>query len=140
MIDRRLLVLSGLFLALTGCSQSGPDVVPVTGKVTRGGKPVAKLFVNFQPDDGRPSWATSDENGDFELEYDATTKGARVGDHTVTFMRRPVSIDEEMKMQKGRVKLHPDMQQILDKYGPQGKEPLRITVKAGQDPLEIKLD
>jgi len=125
---------------VSGCSKTGPDVVPVTGKLTRGGQPVPKMFLSFQPDEGRSSWGNSDENGNFELEYDSTHKGARVGEHTVIVMYRPSSIDEEMKMNKGKFKLHPDLQKIVAKYGPQGTEKLRVTIKSDSEPIELKVD
>jgi hypothetical protein len=129
-----------LLALVPGCNKTGPDVVPVTGKVTRGGEPVPKMFLSFQPDEGRSSWANSDENGNFELEYDSTHKGARVGEHTVVVMYRPASIDEEMKMNKGKFKLHPDLQKIVAKYGPDAKDKLRVTIKPDPEPLELKLD
>ena len=140
MIARRLVGVVGLAVLIAGCSKTGPDVVPVQGKVTRGGQPVPTLFLSFQPDDGRSSWGISDANGDFTLEYDSQHKGARVGEHTVTVLHRPASIEEEMKMNKGKAKLHPDMQKVLAKYGPQGTEKLRVTITADQGPLEVKLD
>jgi hypothetical protein len=125
---------------VSGCNKTGPDVVPVTGKVTRGGQPVPRMFLSFQPDEGRASWANSDDEGNFELEYDSTHKGARVGEHTVVVMYRPTSIDEEMKMNKGKFKLHPDLQKIQAKYGPQGTEKLRVKIDPDPQPLELKLD
>jgi len=140
MMPRRLVGLLGVLVLLAGCSQDGPEIVPVTGKVTRNGQPVPKLFLSFQPDNGRASWATSDDDGNFELEYDSTHKGARVGNHTVTLLHRPASIDEEMKMNKGKAKLHPEMQKILAKYGPTGTDKLQVTISAQQEPLDLKLD
>ena len=55
---------------ISGCGDGGPRVVPVTGTVTRNGKPVPNLFINFMPEAGRPSWGHSDEQGQFTLEYD----------------------------------------------------------------------
>ncbi len=136
----RLVTCLSLLALVSGCNKTGPDVVPVTGKVTRGGQPVPRMFLSFQPDEGRASWANSDDEGNFELEYDSTHKGARVGEHTVVVMYRPTSIDEEMKMNKGKFKLHPDLQKIQAKYGPQGTEKLRVKIDPDPQPLELKLD
>jgi hypothetical protein len=125
---------------LSGCGSDGPEIVPVRGKVTHRGQPVPQLFLSFQPDNGRQSWGTSDDEGNFELNYDAKHKGARVGEHEVTVLHRPASIDEEMKMRRGKLKMHPDLQKILAKYGPQGSEKLRVTITSRQAPLELKLD
>ena len=54
-------------LLLSGCAGEGPEIVPVTGKVTYRGQPVPQLFLSFQPDNGRQSWGTSDDEGNFEL-------------------------------------------------------------------------
>src|SRR5690242_19717008 len=83
-------------LATSGCWSSGPDIVEVTGKLTRNGKPVPNLIVNFQPDEGRPSWGKADENGVFTLSYDPEHDGARVGKHTVYVKYKPGSMAEEM--------------------------------------------
>jgi hypothetical protein len=77
-------------LLATGCGNS--KVVPVSGKVTLEGKPLANAAVVFQPirteDNAYPgegSIAKTDENGEFTLELQLTkgTKGAYVGKHRV---------------------------------------------------------
>lgn len=121
-----------------GCWSSGPDVVEVAGKLTRNGKPVPNLVVNFQPDEGRPSWGKADANGVFSLEYDPEHDGARVGTHTVYVKYKPGSMDEEMG--KVKVQHHPDEAAILEKYGDLSKSPLRVVITESIDDLEIKLD
>jgi hypothetical protein len=125
-------------LVASGCGGSGPDIVEVSGQLTRGGKPVPNLTVMFQPDEGRPSWGRSDENGNFTLSYDPERDGARIGMHTVVVRYKAQSMDEET----GKVKVvhHPEEQAIIQKYGGAGAEPLRIEIKEETDNLEIKLD
>lgn len=62
-----------------------PDIGSVYGYVTMDGKPLANASVSFQPDEagGRPSSATTDESGYYELRYSASMDGAKVGKHTV---------------------------------------------------------
>src|SRR5688572_18827196 len=67
---------------LAGCSK-GPNIVPVTGQVTRDGKPVAGLMLNFMPEDGRPSWAITDAEGKYELQYSKSYEGGLAGKHKV---------------------------------------------------------
>src|SRR6187549_298514 len=67
----RLLTLLCFSLLLLGCSRGGPEVVLIEGTVTHNGEPVPSLRVYFVPTDGRPSWAISDQNGHFKLDYDA---------------------------------------------------------------------
>lgn len=123
---------------MTGCSSSGPDIVEVAGRLTRGGKPVPNLTVTFHPDNGRPSWGKADADGNFSLSYDPERDGARVGMHTVFVTYKPGSMAEEI----GQVKVthHADETAILEKYGDMTKSPLRIEITEEVDDLEIKLD
>src|SRR5687768_6312898 len=75
------IVVVGL-TGFVGCSE-GPDVVPVTGTVTRNGKPVPGVMINFMPEDGRPSWAITDAQGKYELQYSKSYTGGLVGRHKV---------------------------------------------------------
>lgn len=123
---------------LTGCND-GPKVVRVAGTVTRNGKPVPYLTVNFIPEVGRPSWGLTDEQGRFTLEYDNTTKGALVGTHTVWVLWRPASPQEEIQGPKGG-RRPPELEAIRAKYGSQEKSPLKIEIARAVDDLEVKLD
>lgn len=82
----RLLSLS-LVLPFLGCG-GGPDDMPdigqVTGVITVDGKPGADLMVTFQPQAGRPSYATTDASGAYELQYNSDTSGAKIGPNQVT--------------------------------------------------------
>jgi hypothetical protein len=88
---RKLLLLVGglLALSLTGCD-SGPAYVPVSGVVTLNGLPYKNAIVTFQPlgsvenpNPGRGSTGTTDENGRFTLVVDDRINGAVVGKHLV---------------------------------------------------------
>lgn len=128
--------------ASTGCSD-GPKIVKVSGTLTRNGKPVPHLTVNFIPANGRPSWGLSDDDGRFTLEYDDTIKGALVGPHTVWVVWRPSSPAEEMASQgltKGKVTRPDDYKAIAEKYGNEKTTPLKIEIVKSVDDLEIKLD
>jgi hypothetical protein len=125
--------------ALPGCGDGGPRVVPVTGSVTRNGKPVANLFINFIPDAGRPSWGQSDEQGQFTLEYDRDRKGAEVGKHKVSVKFRPANPKEEMELLAGRRKFHPDQKAIEAKYGI-ATSTLEIEIKSSGQPVTLQLD
>lgn len=130
-----------LFVSLVGAGcTDGPKIVSVSGTVTRGGHPVPRMTVNFEPAAGRPSWGVSDENGRFTLEYDAGTQGAVVGTHTVWVAWRPASPKEELDAARGRAKKPADLDAIQQKYGALGKSPLRVEVKEPVRDLELKLD
>jgi hypothetical protein len=130
------------FVSLTGCGRS--DVVPVKGKVTRAGQPVPNVVIWFTPAEGRPSWALSDAEGKFELEYNRENKGAKVSKHIVTvkYEPRPTDPGEEQLIlsgRKARPARPPEMDAILAKYGP-GVSTLEVDIEKGVDDLEIKLD
>jgi hypothetical protein len=85
------------FVTLAGCSPPPADQPPlgtVRGTVTMDGRPLAGVDVVFAPDTGRPSVATTDASGRYELWYINTTKGAKVGPHTV-FIRPAEPTDAE---------------------------------------------
>lgn len=76
-----ILIPAILGFALPGCSH-GPQTVPVSGKVTYQGKPLAFGTVMFQPESGPPAKAQIQPDGSFTLETDGTP-GAVVGTHQV---------------------------------------------------------
>ncbi|HET6572815.1 MAG TPA: hypothetical protein VFG68_04375 [Fimbriiglobus sp.] len=85
----RLLVLCGSAALLSGCG-GGPDIAPVSGRVTMDGKPLANVYVTFQPNPGkdvenagRGSVGVTDADGRFTLTYEGGRSGAVVGKHIV---------------------------------------------------------
>jgi len=77
--------------ATTGCG-GGVEMAPVRGTVTMDGTPVGNVLVVFQPQakageieaPTRPSMATTDEQGQYELSTKVEGDGAAVGTHTVS--------------------------------------------------------
>jgi hypothetical protein len=96
-----LAVLIGLGLA--GCGGADFDTVPVSGKVTLDGDPVADIRVLFQPtgtgqgDPGPGSRGVTRADGRFTLEtVDGSRRGAVPGTHRVTLVYvDPNAVDEE---------------------------------------------
>jgi len=132
----------GLFVSLvvlTGCSD-GPKIVSVSGTLTREGKPVPNLTINFVPAVGRPSWAVSDENGRFTAQYDKAQEGVIVGTHTVWVVWRPSSPKEEMDIQSGKASRPANYKAITEKFGSEEKTPLKFEITKAESNLEIKLD
>jgi hypothetical protein len=85
--DRRhevaaLMVAIGL-LASAGCDRGGPQIAPVTGKVTLDGQPLAAAKIEFQPDSGAPSYGRTGEDGGYALLFVGQQHGALIGHHTV---------------------------------------------------------
>jgi hypothetical protein len=82
---------------LAGCSSAPADQPPlgrVRGRVTMDGQPLAGVDIVFSPAKGRPSMATTDSTGRYDLFYINTTKGAKVGPHKVFIRPAETSPDE----------------------------------------------
>ncbi len=89
------LCLLTICAGVTGCSSdSGPELGFVTGVVTLDGKPLPDANVAFQPEDGAPSYGTTDAQGRYELVYTPKKKGAVVGKHTVRISTYQVLTEE----------------------------------------------
>lgn len=132
-------VLALLLPFFSGCSDA-PQIVEVSGVVTRGGQPVPGLTVNFMPADGRPSWGLTDAEGKFTLHYNKQYEGARVGKHKVFVVFRASSPQEEMDLLSGKIKPHPDQRTIAEKYGNPATTPLEIEVSTSGQVINLALD
>ena len=77
--------LAPLLLFTLGCEPKydGPELVPVTGTVTRNGQPVAGASVVFTPAEGLVALGTTDDQGKFSLKTRAMD-GAALGKHNVS--------------------------------------------------------
>jgi hypothetical protein len=117
-----------LVAVLAGCSQSGPEVAPVSGRVTLDGRPLASADVSFQPDGAqRASSGRTDADGRYQLMFKRGQPGALAGEHTVR-----ISISREL------VRNPPP---IPARYDTQSE--LRREVKADEDNVfdfELKSD
>ena len=141
----RLSILGALaFAPLTavGCGDpDAPEIARVTGTATRGGKPVPNLIVNFMPTEGRPSWGLTDEQGDYELEYNADYKGAKTGHHKVYVTFRPTSIGASVSGEAdGQGLSAEDRQAILQKYGDEKTTAMEVDVTEDKQVVDLKLD
>ncbi len=80
-------------VTLVGCGGSPsdqPEVYEVQGTVTQGGTPVVGARVEFIPQAGRPSQATTNDAGEFTLQYLDGVEGAVAGAHTVRVNPNPI--------------------------------------------------
>jgi hypothetical protein len=79
-----LVLLCVALLVLAGCGDGGPELGKVSGTVTLDGKPLPKARIVFEGGpDGSPSYATTDEDGHYELKFGVDKPGAMVGEHLV---------------------------------------------------------
>jgi hypothetical protein len=120
MLAKRLTksVLSLLLSLVAGCGESGPQVAPVSGRVTLDGKALALADVSFQPADSqRASYGRTDDDGRYQLMYKRGQPGAIAGEHTVR-----IWVSRELVPNPPRIPARYDTQTDL-----------RREVKAGED-------
>ena len=83
-IDILLIVFGASVMSIAGCGQTGPQVAPVTGRITLDGQPLQNADVLFQPAGSKPpSAGRADANGHYELAYKRGVMGGTVGSNTV---------------------------------------------------------
>ena len=138
LLSPRLLRCTGLVFTvctlLAGCSgtpEDQPDTASVKGLVVMEGEPIEGAVVTFAPDAGRPSTGITNSQGIFELAYNPTTKGAKIGKHTVRistarYVENPDGTTTEMK------------EVIPAKYNESSS--LTVEVKPGENDFPFKLD
>jgi hypothetical protein len=121
-----------------GCG--GSKVVPVSGTITYKGKPVPNAFVNFVPENGRPSMGETDPNGKFTLVYDPETKGAERGKHRVFVQYNAVADASQPGVIPGETpRLSNEWKEFFTKYGPD-KSALTIDISKSTSDLKLELD
>jgi hypothetical protein len=133
-------VMAAIFASSLGCSSDEPEIVEVSGTVTRGGKPVPGLIVHFQPEGGRPSWGETDKQGRFELDYDPEHRGARVGKHKVFFELGSGGGGGPAEPGASAVASSTEQREIIKKYGSRDASPLTVDVAEAGQVIELKVD
>jgi hypothetical protein len=111
-----------LGLLISGCRKSGPELAPVSGRVTLSGKPLEKADIVFQPDNGKPpASGRTDAEGRYELAYKRGVMGGPVGQNTV-----------RIRVSRELVRNPP---KIAARFNSQSE--LRREVKAGQNEFDF---
>ena len=111
-----------LGLLSDGCRKSGPELAPVSGRITLAGKPLEKADIVFQPDSGKPpASGRTDAEGRYELAYKRGVMGGPVGQNTV-----------QIRVSRELVRNPP---QIAARFN--SKSELRREVKAGQNEFDF---
>jgi hypothetical protein len=124
-----------------GCG--GPRVVPVSGIVRHGGKPVPNLLIHFEPVEGRGSYGVTDDEGRFALTYDRDTPGAVTGVHTVWVEYDPAPSDPVEAIQTGLGQLPPrpkEIDHLLTRYGQAANSAKQVEIKQAEENLVIELE
>jgi hypothetical protein len=129
-----------VFVILSGCGDSGPTLVPVSGILTYKGKPVANAAVRFMPENGRPSTGITDEEGRFALVYDAGHEGAMVGKHHVWVKLRPITRAQQQAVMMGKKPpMSQEMAAFFDKYG-QKNSKMEVVIDKNTKELQLNWD
>lgn len=142
MLRSRIIVAWTMVVAAAGCANEG-GLVPVRGKVTYKGAPVAGATVLFMGDETtRPATAISGADGSYSLTT-LDAPGAMPGKYAVVVTKtdlaaatgEPPSMEEAAKM-AGRPP--PAVKNLLPaKYGDATRTPLQCEVKSGSS---VKFD
>ena len=96
----RFVIFTTLVAAVStaGCGSGveRPPLVPTSGVVTMGGKPVENVSVTFHPESGRSANGVTDAEGKFRLTTFDTNDGAQVGKHKVSLTMIVADIPDEI--------------------------------------------
>jgi hypothetical protein len=123
-----------LMLTLAGCGGSG--LVQVSGTLTYKGQPVTNAFLDFVPENGRPSLGETDDQGRFKLVYAPKQDGAERGKHKVSV--RPKQTATQIEPGK-TAPVSRDMQAFFDKYSYE-KSKVEVTIDKSKSDLKLDWD
>lgn len=119
-----------LLAAAVGCSP--PEMGPVSGRVTFGGKPVPMAIVCFQPKRRPMGVGVTDNDGRYRLSSKARFDGAFGGRHVVTVRPWQLAVGQE-PLDPAYTPPPDDRGDIPEKYRIPSTSPLSADVVAGRD-------
>jgi hypothetical protein len=126
----RWLWAASVVIGCLGCNK-GPELVPITGRVTYQGRPVKDFAVIFvSQEGGRPCMGQTDQDGKYELLYTENAKGTRPGKNKVYLRYNPTTVEASAAFQGGRRLA--DVDAIQNKYGDENTTPLVFDIKGSQ--------
>jgi hypothetical protein len=132
-----------LLTALVGCGSNRPSIVKVTGTLKYKGQPVPNAYLTFRPENGRQSWAQTDGQGRFKVNYDRTQDGAVVGKHRISvevWQGRPSTpAEQEAVMQGRRPAVSKDLAAFFQKYSAENSK-LEVDITPDTKDLNLDLD
>ena len=128
-VARRSIGLLPVALLLAGCNR-GPQLGPVSGRISLDGKPLADAEVRFEPATGRASQGHTGANGQYELRYSRDYMGALVGSHTVRILSAT-----EVTLPDGRFVIRP--QTVPTRYNTESE--LRRDVESSGNVFDFEL-
>lgn len=114
-------------LALAGCGDGGPKIVPVSGVVLLDGQPLTYGHIQVMPAGWRPASGRLDGSGRFTLTTTAPNDGCAVGTHPVVVLAGESLTPETMKWH------------APSKYADVSTSNLTVTITGPTDDLKIEL-
>lgn len=144
---RLVVVLSILFLNLSGCSRTGdrPELGQVTGTITMDDKPLYGTTVVFYPDKGRPARGRTDFDGKYELTYIRKTPGTKIGHNRVEIApneeeEEDFDVRGDAGENTGDAKPSSKSEKVKVPARYNTKSELQADVKPGKNVFDFKLD
>jgi hypothetical protein len=150
---RPLLVAAWLAAACGGGCGGGPQLAPVTGRVTYAGKPVKEGRITFYPESGRMALGTISD-GVYTLTTFRPGDGALVGSHKVAIhatrvgpssLAAPANAEEEARLSRRggpgvRVIVPGKVEWLVpEKYSEPATSGLTAEVKRGPNDIDFDL-
>jgi hypothetical protein len=122
-----------LLVTLAGCG--GSKIVKVSGTLTYKGQAVKNAYVSFTPENGRPSWGETDDQGHFDLHFDRKEDGAVTGKHKVSVRPKENTAAER---EPGKAPpVSPEMRAFFNKYSGENS---KVEVVIDKPTSDLKLD
>ena len=132
-------LLAGSLSLLVGCNR-GPDLAPVSGRVTYNGKAVGHMLINFTPlgeTGGNGAVGCTDADGRYSLLDARGDKGAYVGEYQVSFY--PTASPQVQADPALDVVSVPKRGTLPAIYMDPRQSPLRAKVPKGGDTIDFDL-
>lgn len=137
-----------LSVGLVGCGEDEkgqPTLHPVTGKLTRGGQPVANVQVMFVPAtrEGRGATGITDASGMFKMISPNAGEGVPAGQYKVVLTQAAASDAASVDMSRYTSGKDPTKAEATEafptEYGSEQTTPKTVEVKTGPNEINIEL-
>ena len=134
----------GLVALVSGCSQSDPSLVPVTGTVTVNDQPLANATVTFIPKDGTPGFGgvgRTDAAGKYKLAGSRDdAPGIPPGEYRVVVSKRLMPDGSEVPANDNTPPMNsPAKESVPAAYSSLAATTLSATVMPGAGPIDFPL-
>ncbi|WP_437222458.1 hypothetical protein SH661x_002787 [Planctomicrobium sp. SH661] len=136
-----LIVLFGIGLTFSGCFSNPDRLIPVSGSVKYGGKPLTSGIIIFTPADelnGTIASAEIEADGSFHPQVSHSNRGMKAGEYqvSITYLPNFAQLTPNQMVQKQK-----DILSIPKKYSDPRTSGLKVTIqKKSANQLELELE